>query len=53
VAQALGDRFTLYVNGVQVLSRTDGVLADGGVGVFVGGDLNEVVIERLLIQAPD
>jgi hypothetical protein len=29
------------------------VLAEGAVGVFAGGDGNEVVIDRLLVQVPD
>jgi hypothetical protein len=28
------------------------VLAEGAVGVFVGGDLNEVILDRLVVQVP-
>jgi hypothetical protein len=50
-ARAVGDELSLRVNGVTVASRTDAVLAEGDVGVFVGGDGNEAVLERLVVQA--
>jgi hypothetical protein len=51
--RALGSRLTLLVNGVEVASVQDETLREGTVGVFVGGDLNEVLLERLLIQIPE
>jgi len=47
-----GSRLTLLVNGVQVTSQVDDALPGGGVGVFVGGDGNEVALERFVVQAP-
>lgn len=49
---AIGQRLIFVVNGAEVASQVDAVLARGGVGVFVGGDLNEVVLERLVVQVP-
>ena len=51
--QVAGDRFIFRVNGVEVLNRVDGAPTEGTVGVFVGGDGNEVVLERLLIETYD
>jgi LPXTG-site transpeptidase (sortase) family protein len=52
-AWAIGDRLTLVVNGVEVASQVDATLASGHVGVFAGGDGNEVALERLLVRTPD
>ena len=42
------------VNGVEVANMTHGSLpSEGGVGVFVGGDLNEVRLEWLIVETPD
>jgi len=49
--QAFGERLQLLVNGVLVVDLVDAVLPEGGVGVFVGGDLNQVVLDRFLVQA--
>ena len=51
--QAIGRQLTFLVNGIQVASAVDPVVAEGGVGVFVGGDLNEVVLERFVVQLPN
>jgi hypothetical protein len=51
-ASAVGQQLTLLVNGTQAASATDSGLAQGGVGVFLGGDGNEAVLERLAVQAP-
>jgi hypothetical protein len=51
-AQAIGQHLTLVVNGVTVATRLDAAPADGGVGVLVGGDLNEVLVERFAVQVP-
>ena len=49
-ARAVGQRLTLLVNGVEVVSLEDGALAEGGVGIFVGGDHNQVAVERLIVE---
>ena len=49
---ATGSRLSLLVNGVLVASRVDDLLPAGGVGVFVGGDGNNVAIERLVVRVP-
>jgi hypothetical protein len=47
-----GPRFV--VNGVEVANTTyNGLPAEGGVGVFAGGDLNEVSLEWLIIETPN
>jgi hypothetical protein len=43
---------TFEVNGVQVANPQDSVLASGGVGAFVGGDLNEVRLKHFTVAAP-
>jgi LPXTG-site transpeptidase (sortase) family protein len=50
---ALGQRFTLLVNGTQAASQGDAALSTGGVGVFVGGDNNDVQLDRLTVRMPD
>jgi LPXTG-site transpeptidase (sortase) family protein len=37
---------------VQVASQVDDQLPAGGVGMFVGGDGNDVAIERLVVRTP-
>jgi hypothetical protein len=48
--EAIGPQLTFLVNGARVASLIDGALAEGAVGIFVGGDLNDVVVERLVVQ---
>jgi LPXTG-site transpeptidase (sortase) family protein len=50
---AVGQRLTLWVNGVQVASQPDAALAAGGVGVFAGGDGNDVQLDRLVVRVAD
>lgn len=50
--QAIGQQLTFSVNNQRVSSHTDGTLQEGSVGIFVGGDNNEVVIERFVVQLP-
>jgi hypothetical protein len=45
-----GSRMTLFVNESEVVTFEDATMRDGAVGVFVGGDLNEVALERLHIE---
>jgi hypothetical protein len=47
-----GDRMTVSVNGVDVQTVTDGALPYGGVGLFVGGDQNQVLVQDLTVLAP-
>ena len=49
---AIGQRLALLVNGIQVASRVDDNLTTGGVGLFVGGDFNEVALERMIVREP-
>jgi hypothetical protein len=51
--RAAGDQLQFSVNGAQVAAVQDDVLAAGGVGVFVGGDHNEVALDHFTIQSPD
>jgi MFS family permease len=51
--RAVGEQLLFTVNGVQVASARDGTLAAGAVGLFAGGDGNEVVGERLTVQRLD
>jgi len=46
-----GNRLRFVVNGVEVANLTHASLpSEGGVGVFVGGDLNEVSLEWLIVE---
>lgn len=51
--RALGPRFTFLINETQVASVEDAALPRGGVGVYLGGDLNEVAVEHFLVQTAD
>jgi hypothetical protein len=44
---------TFLVNGREVTSVADGALVAGGVGVFVGGDGNQVAIDSLQVSRPE
>jgi hypothetical protein len=50
--RAVGNRLSLTVNGTLVATKTDDTFAAGGVGVFVGGDGNQVGVDRFSIQTP-
>jgi hypothetical protein len=50
--RALGNNLTMLVNGSQVATRTDDTLAAGGVGLFVGGDGNQVAVDHVGVQTP-
>jgi hypothetical protein len=50
--KAIGERLSLSVYGVEVGFRNDSTLAVGNVGIFVGGDGNQVAIDQLTIAAP-
>jgi hypothetical protein len=49
-ARAIGERLSLLVNGIEVATLVDSTLREGAVGVFVGGDLNEVAIEQFRVE---
>jgi hypothetical protein len=50
--RAIGNSLNLIVNGVQVATRTDAAYPSGRVGLFVGGDGNQVAVERFVVQTP-
>jgi hypothetical protein len=47
---AIGDRLSFMVNGVAVASQQDPLLLHGSVGVFAGGDGNDVALDRLTVR---
>jgi hypothetical protein len=49
---AAGDHMSFVVNGIPVASQTDSVLRTGGAGVFVGGDSNQVALDRIVVSSP-
>lgn len=52
--RVVGPRLAFSVNGTEVWSGIDDQNpGEGLVGVFVGGDSNEVVLERFVVQASD
>jgi hypothetical protein len=52
IARAVGRRLTFVVNGTEVASLEDAALGTGTVGVFVGGDHNEVALDRYALRVP-
>ena len=50
--RAIGGHLTLVVNGVRAANADDVELGSGAVGIFVGGDLNEVVLDRFVVELP-
>jgi hypothetical protein len=49
-----GTRMTFSINGVEVATVDDDALpTSGDVGVFVGGDFNEVALDRFSVHLPD
>ncbi|HTD77829.1 MAG TPA: hypothetical protein VK898_09350 [Chloroflexota bacterium] len=53
MVRALGVQMTFTLNGMRVAVVEDDALASGGVGIFVGGDYNEVALDHLSVQLPD
>ena len=51
--RAIGPHLTFLVNGMETASVEDAALGEGAVGVFVGGDFNDVVLQKLLVQVPE
>jgi hypothetical protein len=50
-AQLLGERMSFLVNGTVVATMVLALPA-GGVGVFTGGDFNEVLVDQFRVQVP-
>jgi hypothetical protein len=48
--RAIGPKITFLVGDSEVLSFEDATLREGAVGAFVGGDLNQVQLERFTVQ---
>jgi len=51
--RVLGEHITFLVNGTEVTTQIDATLARGSVGIFTGGDGNQVRLEQLLVEATD
>jgi hypothetical protein len=52
VVRAVGDQLSLQVNGAQVGSRVDSALPAGRIGLFVGGDQNQITVDHFWVQVP-
>ena len=51
--RAIGDQLIFNVNGADVATVQDDALAAGGVGLFVGGDYNEVALDHFSVELPN
>jgi Domain of unknown function (DUF4388) len=51
-ARAVGPQLTFTVNGTEVARVQDAAVGAGGVGVFVGGDNNDVALDHFVVQPP-
>jgi hypothetical protein len=49
---AVGDTLTFLVNGTPVTTQTDTELKSGGVGLYVGGDGDQFLVDRLTVRSP-
>jgi hypothetical protein len=52
VVRATGDQLSMQVNGTPVGNRVDTTLPAGRVGLFVGGDQNQIAVDHFWVQAP-
>ena len=52
IVSDMSQQLTFSVNGQHVTQVASALPIGGAIGVFVGGDLNEVTLSRLLVQAP-
>ena len=52
VVHAVGTTLSLSVNGTQVATTNDSTLTGGSVGLFVGGDGNQVAVDHFALQTP-
>jgi hypothetical protein len=50
--RAIGSQLTFTVNGSVAASMSDATLPSGGVGLFLGGDGNQVAVDRFVVQKP-
>ena len=48
--RAVGSHLSLVVNGVPAAAADDVALRSGSVGVFVGGDFNDVILDRFQVE---
>lgn len=53
VVRAVGDQLSFIVNGVELANLQDDTLQSGSIGLFVGGDNNEVALDRFTVSAPN
>jgi hypothetical protein len=53
VVRAVADTLVFTVNNVEVANLQDSTWSSGRVGIFVGGDYNEVALDHFAIQAPN
>ena len=53
IVRAVGPKLTFLANGLVLAEETDASPLAGMVGVFVGGDMNEVLIDRFSVQVPE
>lgn len=53
IVRLAGGQILLTINGIEVGRVDDDVLAHGGVGVFAGGDNNEVALDRFTVRVPN
>jgi Domain of unknown function (DUF4388) len=51
--RATADRLVFSANGVELATVQDDMFPAGAVGLFVGGDFNEVAVDRFAIQVPN
>jgi hypothetical protein len=49
---AIGERMSFLINGIPVASQVDTVLHTGSVGIFAGGDDNQVAVEHFAVRVP-
>lgn len=50
--RAVGNRLSLSVNGTQAATKIDDTFSSGGVGLFAGGDGNQVAVDHFSVQTP-
>jgi hypothetical protein len=50
--RAIGDQLQFSINAAQVAIIRDNTLPSGGIGVFVGGDYNEVALDHFRVEVP-
>lgn len=52
VVRAVGSQLALAVNGQEVGNLVDNTLGGGRLGLFVGGDLNQIAVDHYWVQNP-